>query len=77
MDSITISMRKLMEDNPRLKYIFFGGGRMANASRLLTDKALTAFFFVTLPESLPIAVITRFINWFDEFGIPVGGVIVR
>jgi arsenite-transporting ATPase len=50
---------------------------MANAKTLLTDDALTAFFFVTLPESLPIAVITRFINWFHEFGIPVGGVIVN
>lgn len=37
----------------------------------------TAFFFVTLPEALPIAVITRFINWFRDFGIPVGGVIVN
>jgi anion-transporting ArsA/GET3 family ATPase len=37
----------------------------------------TAFFFVTLPEILPIAVITRFINWFHEFGIPRGGVIVK
>jgi hypothetical protein len=27
--------------------------------------------------SLPIAVITRFINWFHEFGIPVGGVVVN
>ncbi|MDD2695199.1 MAG: ArsA-related P-loop ATPase, partial [Anaerolineales bacterium] len=35
------------------------------------------FFFVTLPEALPIAVITRFINWFHEFGIPVGGVVVN
>jgi anion-transporting ArsA/GET3 family ATPase len=50
---------------------------MGNAKELLTDEALTAFFFVTLPESLPIAVITRFINWFHEFGIPVGGVIVN
>ena len=50
---------------------------MAHAKELLTDEALTAFFFVTLPESLPIAVITRFINWFYEFGIPVGGVIVN
>ena len=32
---------------------------------------------MTLPESLPIAVITRFINWFHEFGIPVGGVVVN
>jgi arsenite-transporting ATPase len=50
---------------------------MAKAQSLLTDDALTAFFFVTLPESLPIAVITRFINWFHEFGIPVGGVVVN
>ncbi|HEX9441991.1 MAG TPA: ArsA-related P-loop ATPase, partial [Roseiflexaceae bacterium] len=37
----------------------------------------TAFFFVTLPEALPIAVIRRFIDWFHEFGIPVGGVVVN
>ncbi|HEY6040861.1 MAG TPA: ArsA-related P-loop ATPase, partial [Anaerolineae bacterium] len=44
---------------------------------LLTDPAKTSFFFVTLPEALPIAVIKRFINWFHDFGIPVGGVIVN
>jgi len=44
---------------------------------LLTDPEATAFFFVTLPEALPIAVIMRFIDWFREFGIPVGGVIVN
>ncbi len=32
--------------------------------------------FATLPEALPIAVIRRFINWFQDFGIPIGGVIV-
>jgi len=37
----------------------------------------TAFFFITLPEALPIAVIVRFIGWFHDFGIPVGGVIVN
>ena len=51
--------------------------RMAHAKVLLTDRQLTAFFFVTLPEALPIAVITRFIKWFHEFGIPVGGVVVN
>jgi len=51
--------------------------RMGRAKTLLTDEQLTDFFFVTLPEALPIAVITRFINWFTEFGIPVGGVIVN
>ncbi len=32
---------------------------------------------MTLLESLPIAVIKRFIGWFTDFGIPIGGVIVN
>ena len=51
--------------------------RIEHARELLTDPAKTAFFFVTLPEALPIAVISRFIDWFTDFGIPVGGVIVN
>jgi arsenite-transporting ATPase len=51
--------------------------RIRHARELLTDPAKTAFFFVTLPEALPIAVIRRFIDWFHDFGIPVGGVIVN
>ena len=60
-----------------MDYLLNFKDRMAKAQGLLTDNQLTAFFFVTLPESLPIAVITRFINWFHEFGIPVGGVVVN
>jgi arsenite-transporting ATPase len=44
---------------------------------ILTDEEKSAFFFVTLLESLPIAVIRRFIGWFEDFGIPIGGVIVN
>jgi arsenite-transporting ATPase len=44
---------------------------------ILTDDKKSAFFFVTLLESLPIAVIRRFIGWFEDFGIPIGGVIVN
>jgi arsenite-transporting ATPase len=50
---------------------------MGRAREMLTDPERTAFFFVTLAEALPIAVITRFIGWFRDFGIPVGGVIVN
>jgi arsenite-transporting ATPase len=50
---------------------------MQHARVLLTDPTLTSFFFVTLPEALPIAVVTRFIQWFKDFGIPVGGVLVN
>jgi len=72
-----LSFSKKEEKDPLLDYLLGFKDRMAHAKELLTDEALTAFFFVTLPESLPIAVITRFINWFHEFGIPVGGVVVN
>jgi len=72
-----LSFSKKEEQDPLMDYLLGFKDRMSHAKDLLTDKALTAFFFVTLPESLPIAVITRFINWFHEFGIPVGGVVVN
>jgi arsenite-transporting ATPase len=50
---------------------------VGQARQRLTDLEKTAFFFVTLPEALPIAVVSRFIGWFQDFGIPVGGVIVN
>jgi arsenite-transporting ATPase len=69
--------KKGEKEDPLMNYLLSFKDRMSHAKELLTDDNLTAFFFVTLPESLPIAVITRFINWFHEFGIPVGGVIVN
>lgn len=72
-----LSFSKKEEKDPLLEYLLNFKDRMAHAKEHLTNPSLTAFFFVTLPESLPIAVITRFINWFHEFGIPVGGVIVN
>ena len=69
--------KKKKEKDPLMDYLLNLRERMAHAKKLLTDKALTSFFFVTLPEALPIAVITRFIDWFHEFDIPVGGVIVN
>lgn len=72
-----LSFTKKKEEDPLLEYLLQFRSRMGQARQLLTDGAKTAFFFVTLPEALPIAVITRFIGWFHEFGIPVGGVIVN
>jgi len=72
-----LSYSKKQEKDPLMDYLIAFRERMAHAKTLLTDAEKTAFFFVTLPEALPIAVITRFINWFDEFGIPVGGVVVN
>ena len=72
-----LSYSKKKEKDPLMDYLLSFQERMANAKRLLTDAQKTAFFFVTLPEALPIAVITRFIAWFKDFGIPVGGVVVN
>ncbi len=72
-----LSFTKKKEEDPLMDYLVSFRDRMQHARVLLTDPALTSFFFVTLAEALPIAVITRFIQWFKDFGIPVGGVLVN
>ncbi len=72
-----LSFSKKEEADPLMDYLVGFRERMAHARELLTDPELTAFFFVTLPEALPIAVITRFLKWFQDFGIPVGGIVVN
>ena len=74
---LSYSRKKKEEKDPLMEYLLSFRERMAHAKELLTDADKTAFFFVTLPEALPIAVIKRFIAWFDDFGIPVGGVVVN
>jgi arsenite-transporting ATPase len=72
-----LSFSKKKEEDPLMSYLLQFRERMGQARQRLTDIEKTAFFFVTLPEALPIAVISRFIGWFQDFGIPVGGVIVN
>jgi arsenite-transporting ATPase len=72
-----LSFTKRKEQDPLMEYLLQFRGRIGQAKELLTDPQRTSFFFVTLPEALPIAVIRRFIGWFDDFGIPVGGVVVN
>jgi arsenite/tail-anchored protein-transporting ATPase len=72
-----LSFSKKKEEDPLLSYLLGFRERMGKARERLTDAEKTAFFFVTLPEALPIAVISRFIGWFHDFGIPVGGIVVN
>jgi arsenite-transporting ATPase len=72
-----LSFTKKKEADPLMTYLVDFRQRIEHARELLTDSEKTAFFFVTLPEALPIAVIRRFIDWFTDFGIPVGGVVVN
>ncbi len=73
----SLSFTKKKEEDPLMGYLTTLRDRMIRVRGLLTDPEKTAFFFVTLAEALPIAVIRRFITWFTEFGIPVGGVVVN
>ncbi|MBI4643227.1 MAG: TRC40/GET3/ArsA family transport-energizing ATPase [Deltaproteobacteria bacterium] len=72
-----LSFSKKEEADPLMDYLVDFRERMGHARELLTNPELTSFFFVTLPEALPIAVITRFLKWFHDFGIPVGGIVVN
>src|SRR5574341_1782664 len=72
-----LSSSRKKEADPLMDYLVSFRERMEHARVLLTNPELTSFFFVTLPEALPIAVITRFIQGFHDFGIPVGGVLVN
>ncbi|MBL7065319.1 MAG: ArsA family ATPase [Anaerolineae bacterium] len=72
-----LSYSKKKEKDPLMDYLISFRERMEHAKDLLTDEEKTAFFFITLPEALPIAVVKRFLGWFQDFGIPVGGVVVN
>jgi arsenite-transporting ATPase len=77
---LSLSFRKKKaeeEEDPLLDYLTTFRDRIERMRVILTDKEKSSFFFVTLLESLPIAVIRRFIGWFHEFGIPIGGVVVN
>ncbi|MEM3696387.1 MAG: ArsA family ATPase [Candidatus Bathyarchaeia archaeon] len=79
---VKLSFRKdkIMEEvkkDPMLADLLSMNQRMKSARILLSDSEKTAFFFVTIPLALPIAVVKRFINMVEAFDIPVGGVFVN
>ncbi len=69
-------MQELKKD-PLLATLLATRRKTEEGRKLLIDEEKTAFFFVTLPLALPIAVIERFITWVEAFNIPIGGVIVN
>lgn len=79
---IKLSFRKekILEEikkDPVLQSALETRKKTEEAKKILTNSERTAFFFVTLPLALPIAVIERFITWVKAFEIPIGGVIVN
>ncbi len=79
---VQLSFRKerMMEEvkkDPLMADLISMNERFMKAKEILIDPERTAFFFVTLPLGLPIAVVRRFIGMVGKFNIPVGGVIVN
>jgi arsenite-transporting ATPase len=66
-----------IKKDPLLANLLSSRQNMDAGRKLLVDTDKSAFFFVTLPLALPIAVIERFIVWVQAFNIPTGGVIVN
>jgi arsenite-transporting ATPase len=56
---LSYSNKAKEEKDPLMDYLIDFQKRMGRAKNLLTAPAKTSFFFVPLPEALPIAVITR------------------
>ncbi|HYF94863.1 MAG TPA: TRC40/GET3/ArsA family transport-energizing ATPase [Symbiobacteriaceae bacterium] len=63
--------------DPMLRDLMDMMDRFNRVKVLLIDPNVTAFFFVTLPLTLPISVVKRFIEQVRAYDIPVGGVIVN
>ncbi len=77
---LSFRKEKVMEEikkDPLMADLLSMQDRFNRVKDILLNEDLTAFFFVTLPLSLPIAVVKRFIKMVKGFDIPVGGVIVN
>ncbi len=66
-----------VKKDPMLGDLIDMNDRFNRVKHLLVDPEITAFFFVTLPLTLPISVVTRFIQQVKAYDIPVGGVLVN
>ncbi|MDI3316957.1 MAG: ArsA family ATPase [Bacillota bacterium] len=77
---LSFRKEKVMEEvrqDPMMADLIGMNDRFERVKGLLVDPETTAFFFVTLPLSLPISVVKRFIEMVRAYDIPVGGVIVN
>ncbi len=77
---LQMSFRKVLEEiksDPMIADLLRLHEKFKKTRELLTDPKQTAFYFVTVPQSLPISVVTRFIDMVKGFDIPIGGVVIN
>src|SRR5205809_5623703 len=69
--------QKEVDEDEILKELQFIRGRINSASRILTDRTKTAFFFVVIPEQMILIDTKKAAELFARFEVPVGGYIVN
>ncbi|MBI3079474.1 MAG: TRC40/GET3/ArsA family transport-energizing ATPase [Deltaproteobacteria bacterium] len=78
-DQMAATMRreKVLEEDQILNELIYIRDRINASSRILTDRAQTAFFFVVVPEEMIILDTKRAAELFARFDVPIAGYVVN
>jgi arsenite/tail-anchored protein-transporting ATPase len=69
--------QKEVDEDQILRELQYIRGRINSASKILTDKEKTAFFFVVIPEQMILIDTKKAAELFARFDVPIGGYIVN
>src|SRR6267378_3433212 len=69
--------QKVTEEDQILTELQYIKGRINASSRILTDRAKTAFFFVVVPEEMIILDTQKAAELFAKFDVPIAGYVVN
>ncbi len=69
--------QKEVDEDQILSELQYIRGRINSASRILTDRERTAFFFVVVPEPMILLDTRKAAELFAKFDVPVGGYVVN
>jgi len=69
--------QKEVEEDQILGELQYIRGRINSASRILTDRERTAFFFVIVPEEMILLDTRKAAELFGRFDVPIGGYVVN
>src|SRR5213596_3157161 len=69
--------QKEVEEDQILGELQYIRGRINSASRILTDRQRTAFYFVVIPEQMILIDTKKAAELFARFDVPIGGYVVN
>src|SRR5687767_5814122 len=69
--------QKEVEEDQILAELQYIRGRINSASKILTDRRRTAFFFVVIPEEMILIDTRKAAKLFARFDVPIGGYVVN